>query len=381
MKILVTAQSYYPEATGVSNVVTAHARGFVNNGNSVTVATAVVQGRPREEEVDGVRVLRYNIVGNCVRGMRGEVEAYQDFVVKEAPDILVCHCAQTWNTDALLPVIGRIGCSFVLVSHGLSAYHEDEYKQYYVSLADSIRKARGRVIALTEVLEEVTFCREQELAPPIIIPNGVDIEQWTAAPLDVRGKWGIGTNPWVVTVSNHSTVKNHNAFWSVVERSSEDIAGIQGSIIGRGYGAEKFRLGRLGVRGGCWYRCRLKSLFSDCVRLHSNTTRPEVVSAIKEADLLLVTSTREAAPLAVLEAMAAGTPWISFKVGNYMENVGGIAVDSQSEMVAALKRVLLDKELAERLGREGYERVQARHSWGEIVNAHQRAYSTLVACK
>ena len=100
-----------------------------------------------------------------------------------------------------------------------------------------------------------------------------------------------------------------------------------------------------------------------------------------QADILLMTSNWEAYPLAMLEAMAAGTLWVSFDVGNAREMSGGIVVESASEMAAVVLDLLNDPDRARQLGADGQAQIAARHHWETIVDQYEDLYQTVARSK
>jgi glycosyltransferase involved in cell wall biosynthesis len=130
-------------------------------------------------------------------------------------------------------------------------------------------------------------------------------------------------------------------------------------------------LGRFGVQGGCWYRCRLAAAHSREVELRRHAPRQEVVAAIREADLVLLTSRNEASPLVILEAMAAGTPWVSFDAGCVRSQAGGIVARTREEMVGAAVALLRDGALRADLGSRGRESAAAS-DWGDVARRYER---------
>jgi glycosyltransferase involved in cell wall biosynthesis len=82
----------------------------------------------------------------------------------------------------------------------------------------------------------------------------------------------------------------------------------------------------------------------------------------------------EAYPLAMLEAMAAGTPWISFDVGCARENAGGIVVKNRDEMARVIVDLFNHPERCRQLGEEGKAQIAARHDWETIVNQYEEYY-------
>src|SRR5208282_2129275 len=105
------------------------------------------------------------------------------------------------------------------------------------------------------------------------------------------------------------------------------------TLIAGTYPMGKWGLGRFGISGGCAYQCKLRSMVSPgTADLRVNRAREEVVSTIKEADLMVSTSCKEANSLVLLESMAAGVPWVSFDVGAARINAGGVVVRDLGEM-------------------------------------------------
>ena len=376
MRILHTAHSYPPEVSGVSEVVGQISVRLARRGHEVHVATSRPRLTPQEEVLNGVYVHRFSLKGNAVTGIQGDIDAFLHFVQSESWDVLAMHCAQTWTTDALLPYLDHISAGKVFVGHGFSTLNAVKYNDYFTGLAESLRQV-DKIVALSDLLEEVPFCTAHGLPKPQIIPNGVDLIEWGAPTLGLRETWGIGKRPWLLSVSNHSPVKGHATFFEVVRRVRQQFPGVVGTIIGGHYPAAKCGLGRFGIKGGCWYRCRLAAGLTTGVTLRWDVLRRDVVSAVQEADIVLVTSWREASPLVILESMAAGTPWVSFDVGCVREHVGGVVVRSPQEMVDTVVELLGDPNRRRRLGQDGQARVAEKHDWESVATQYEQLYETV----
>lgn len=343
-----------PEVSGVAEVVRQVSTRLAKKGHEVWVAAARPRGALAEDLVDRVKVVRFAVSGNLVGGMSGDVQRYRRFVLGQSWDLLVMHCAQTWSTDALLPVLGQLGHPFLLVSHGLSAWANPVFTSYFERLAASLRDASA-VVSLSALLEEIAFCSRYGLPKPYIVPNGVNLSEWAAASSGLRNRWGVGSRPWLLSVGNHSSVKGHDRLYRLSKALREQHHSVLCTIIGGSHPAARWGLGRLGIPGGCWLSCLFKSLVSR-VELRKNVSRGDVVSALKEADVVAITSRREACPIVAIEAMAAGTPWVSFDVGNVRENVGGFVVRDEQEMQEKVLLLLADGELRQELGESGRRR-------------------------
>jgi glycosyltransferase involved in cell wall biosynthesis len=247
------------------------------------------------------------------------------------------------------------------------------------SYFESLANAMGNVtmVSLATGLEDDKFCARYRLPSPVVIPNGVDAAVWKTPALGVRDRWHIQNRPWLVTVSNHNPNKGHADFFRLLAAVHREVPTVIGTIIGKHHGAAKWRTGDLGVKGGCWYRCRLQALLSRTVRLLSDVGRDEVISAVKEADVMVCTSRWEASPLAILEAMAAGTPWVSKDVGAVRGYTGGVVVESLEAMYEGVVTLLRNPERRHALGRDGAAQIGSAHDWDNIAYKYAELYQSI----
>jgi glycosyltransferase involved in cell wall biosynthesis len=374
MLILQTSHTYLPSLDGVAEVVSQTSKRLAARGHEVHVATTAVPGTLELETIDGVFVHRFDITGNAVTGIRGATQEFLTFVESLRADVIALHHCATWATDLLLPRLRKFNCGKVFIPHGMARLRNPNFSHYFQRLADDLARFDA-IVALSELTEESRFTSLFGLRDPIIICNGVDPHQFTGPLHAMRSKWQIGNAPWIVMVGNHSPNKGHVRGFEIMRALGGRIPEVRGTLIGSSYPAEKFSLGRFGVKGGCWYRCQIASWFQKNLELQANLSRAEVISALREADLVLVTSTQEASPLVVLESMAAGTPWLSFDVGCVREHTGGFVVDSVSRMVDTAATLLRSPNQRRDLGFAGRSRIAERHDWDKIVDQYDTLFS------
>lgn len=374
MRILHTASTYAPLLDGVAEVVRHLSETLAKRGHEVYVATRALPGQPADSILNGVRVCRFGVRGNLANGIEGDIPGYLNFVRSREWDVVVNHCLQTWTTDALLEDLGGFSRASILVTHGLCTA-SPAYDEYYGRMVRLIPRF-SRWVTVSALNEEGAYATQHGLPRPVIIRNGVDLQEWNDSKLGMRRSWGIGSDPWLVNVSNHSYLKGHRQFFQLAghfKKTNEKF-----TVVGNSHLAEKWQLGGLGIQGGCYYECRLRSVSSEAISLKTRVSRPAVVSAIQEADILVSTSSREANSLVLLESMAAGTPWVSFDVGSASENVGGIVVKDLDEMTEAVKGLLKDPERRRSLGQEGRARAIERHDWVRIADQYEELYEATV---
>jgi glycosyltransferase involved in cell wall biosynthesis len=109
--------------------------------------------------------------------------------------------------------------------------------------------------------------------------------------------------------------------------------------------------------------------------------RHDVPELLEEADVFVLSSRSEGAPLSILEAMAAGLPVVATAVGGVPEIVDagttGLLVPpgDAAALAAALERLLADAGLRTRMGGAGWERVRERFDLAQLRRAHLELYA------
>jgi len=308
--------------------------------------------------------------------MHGEIEKYQQFVGSGSWGVMVNHGLHVWPTDALLHQVGEYRWPSILVTHGLVDGHP-AFREYYAAVPRHVLNYR-KWIATSSCSGEESYCSRFNLPTPPVITNGVDMEEWSRPSLGLRGAWGVGSKVWVINVSNHSPLKNHGHFFDLAGSHRDLHAHF--TLIAGTYPMAKWGLGRFGISGGCAYQCKLRSMVpSGTVDLRVNRPREEVVSAIKEADLMVSTSSKEANSLVLLESMTAGVPWVSFDVGSARLNAGGVVVRDPDEMKEVVAELSRNAELRRKLGTAGRGQILEKHDWDNRVDQYEQIYESAVS--
>lgn len=306
--------------------------------------------------------------------MAGSIREYREFVASGKWDLVVHHCLQVWSTDALLEMIPTYSWPALLVTHGLGT-NSPIFAEYYRAIP-AVMPNFAAWVTISASNEEFAFARLNGLEPPIVIRNGVDLKEWSQPILGVRKKWNMNRRPWLVSVSNHSRQKGHERLYQLMSRLRDTGANL--TIIGDSRRSDKWQLGNIGISGGCFYKCRVRTMISKSIDLKVRIPREEVVSAVKEADLVVSTSHWEANSVVLLESMAAGTPWVSTDVGSARDNAGGVTADPTEEMAKCVIELLQDPARRRTLGNEGRMRAAERHDWKHIAGQYLQLYESVI---
>ena len=193
-----------------------------------------------------------------------------------------------------------------------------------------------------------------------VIHNGIDLQALRSSPVrDVRRLLGIPPARRVVlTVGRLAPEKNLTLLLRSVARLRDSGMGLTLVIVG--HGAEGDTLKRLAQELG----------IASQVMFVGGVRDPE--SFYRAADLFMLTSSRESLPNVIIEAQAFGLPVVTTDVGGVRElvedGVTGIVLShlEPEALAGAIRRVLEDPGLAQRLGLAGRARVEGEFSVGEM---------------
>jgi glycosyltransferase involved in cell wall biosynthesis len=335
MRVLLTVEFYHPHVGGSERVVQRIAEGLARRGHRVTVATSWDPARP-EGDINGVRVEQFRVRGNRALGMAGEVSRYQQWMLGERFDLVMNYAAQSWPTDATLPVLGCLRDYDALVYH-------------------------------TETGADVTFGRQYGPPEQVVIPNGADGREFAEGAAGFRERFGIGSRRLLLHVGNHHRVKGHADLVQLL-RSLGGLDVVL-ALIGDDPGGWR----------SCWQACASAARGDPRLLLLRALPRSDVVAAFLEADVVVLTSRFEAAPLVLVEAMAAGVPFVSYRVGSAPVLPGGVVVSGVSDMAQAVRDLLADDARRRALGRAGREYQRRVLDWEALVDRYEALFRSLVA--
>jgi glycosyltransferase involved in cell wall biosynthesis len=358
VRILLTVERYAPAIGGAERVVQHVAEGLAAREHEVHVMTS---GARSIQELNGVYVHRLPLSGNEARGIRGDAREPLQLIDRLDPAVILNYAAQSWTTDVCFPLLDRATRPrMVLAPCGFSGLGARRYDGYFRAMPQRLR-AYDSLILHSRVYRDWAFCEQSEAEHMIVIPNGAD----PAA--DGRGLRAALARPLVVTVGSHVRTKGHAGFARIVGRLSA-----QRDILGAIVAPPRHGVGAL---RGCGAACAARAgAHPHRLRIVDGSVSGAATEWIAAAELFLFTSTVECAPLVILEAMAAGVPWVSYDVGNVTELPGGIVVRSAAESEQAAAAILDGEHPG--LGGDGRSAWSARHRWEDLVAAYE---ATLVA--
>lgn len=421
MRVLLACEFYHPSVGGVQEVMRQVAEHLVARGHSVTVATSYLPER-REHAVNGVTIVEFNVAGNRVRGLTGDVGTYQDFILESDYDVFMVKAAQQWTFDALWPVLDRLHRPTVFVPCGFSALYEPTYRAYFDEMP-AVLRAFDHLIFYASDYRDIDFARAHGMSDLTVLSNGASEREFSvSADPGFRSRHGIAEDALVILTVGTFTgdQKGHwelaQAFHQATFADRPAVLILNGNVVPDS-GSKRVELRSL-VRFGrrwarnIWSKCRwsglrprvsrgsIASLVSSINRsapakraMIVDLPRTELVQAYLNSDLFVFASNIEYSPLVLFEAAAAGLPFLTVPVGNSSEIAswtgGGVVCPAPRDergytrvepvvLADHISRLAMDPMLLGSLGREGRRNWRQRFTWDVVSQQYEALFERLI---
>jgi len=356
-RVLLACTHFWPSRGGLEVSVEQLGKRLVQAGAQVDVSTGKHAGRTRFEHAGmGIREVpgdpmeagRYD---EYARSLQRDLESgsYDAVVLYASPgnwiSLALSLATVPASTRVLVqPLVNADGRAFL--------ERETAWRSVYL---DALRKADGLCL-LTSTGEDARFCREQGLDFRLI-PNGAESPVEASRLPEVPEL--AGERPTIVHVANYWPEKNHPGLL-------EGMRSLPGD----------WRLLLVGRPGpDLAYNRLVDTLAARDPRVHQlKTMDAEGVSAcLRKADVLVLSSRAEVAPLSLLEAMSHGVPWVATPTcGSAIELAGGLVV-ALEDFPATVRGLLGQPGMARALGESGRRLWASGFSWEAVSRAWEDA--------
>lgn len=375
MKVVHVIQRYHPAVGGAETHVREVVRELARRGHDVTVATSAHPDAPREEWMDGARVVRFP-----ARHWRGDylfppwlpMRGLREFLESTKADVLHAHSYRFDTVEAAADASRKARIPLVVTAHG---FYPPE--NALVGLARwRYDRARGRR-ALAQATRCVAVTRHEvahyaslgvEAARVDVVPNGIPPSAFDVpaksrddARRAFRESHGLGDGPLVLFLARLAHDKGLTDLVSAMPRVRADATL---AVCGRDAGAR-----------GAAQRAASRLGVSERVRFLGPVPDPR--EAYAATDVFVLPSHYEAFGIVLLEAMAQRAPVIATTAGGMPEVVGdaGIVVPPRdpAALARAIDSVLDDAALAARLSEAGAKRARG-FLWPDVVDLLEETY-------
>ena len=379
MHLLITTFTYLPNKDGVSEAVRTMAEGLSSLGHSVVVATSAAQGSPLKEHINGVRVVRFLLQNNIPFAQQSITEQarFTDLLIKEDADLLINHCWDAWPALLAYPIFSKLRAKKVQVSHGFSKQIWEFNPQPFWGIGQWIRGLLWTAFTFPKMLysyDAIVFLEEMKglgrffdhtlaccLKHPMIqyIPNSTDPSKMPPFGTEFRTRHAISHGPMVLCIANYSERKNQE----LAVRAFR-LAGIPGAtlvFIGSEFNSYSNHVRRLNA-----------ALESSCpgsnIIFLEKISRQETLEAYIASDIFLLTAKAETQPIVLIEAMAAGKPWISTPTGCVSLMEGGVAVKGVRKLAISIQDISRFPAFAKSLSDQGKRAVEEKYCATKIID-------------
>jgi glycosyltransferase involved in cell wall biosynthesis len=318
--------------------------------------------------------------------------------LKEKPDIVHTHTAKAgtvgrvagffyrWLTPRAL--LGRPRkCKFVHTYHGhiFHSYYGTLKTKLFVTIEKMLAwLVSDRIIVISqqqadEICGQFGVGKKTQIS---VIPLGLDLEVFNHSAENrqrFRDELGISNSTVLVGIVGRLTeIKNHELFLGAVShyKKSTNNSLARFVIIGDG-----------GLRSNLEMQARSLGLEQDLIFAGERKDPEYFYPAL---DVVALTSRNEGTPLTLIEAMANERAVIATSVGGVVDLLGPVVEGEVCErglrippgdataFAAGIEKLVSDRKLRERVGRNGLEFVRARYAKQRLLTDMKNLYDELL---
>ena len=363
MNILICSEYFYPSIGGAQKVSQELAVNFSNYGHKVTVVTSkhLKLLKMKEKFQKKIKIIRFDIKGNAVRGYKGNIEKYQKFLLKSKFDTILFYAAQQWSFDLALPILDRINSNLYFAPCGFSKLHNIFYKKYFKLLPKYLRKFRVNILHSRDY-RDTKFLIKNKITNKVLIPNASDFLFKKRKLSTIKNSQNETIN--ILNVSNLRFAKGQDLaiiifFFLNIKKKINLI------LLGNETCSKIYKFYLLFLKFITEFFWKNKTII-----FSKENKRSRVISYFYSSDIFLFTSRIECSPLVLFESASAGLPFISFNVGNSVEIAKwtgcGLVFNNFSSILKCIRSLILDKKKINKLSIRGQQNFNKKYNWKTV---------------
>ncbi|WP_022772802.1 glycosyltransferase family 4 protein [Butyrivibrio sp. AE2015] len=382
-RVVFTTHTYSPYSDGVSVVNHYLATGLSKKGYKVEVITYKSELLKETELCENVlvhRVVEKNRLDKYVEYIKNNVKS---------DDVLINVCIQTPTTDLLLKELQSIKCyKKILYTHGTYSfrwnssdwsnlrsivakiYHNIIWGKYFLDNKKYFKKYDA--ITQLHANDEGNVIFERILGlKTCIIENAADDDFFTENDnVEVLGKYDLSCG-YLLCVNNFDARKNQEMLIRsyYMSNTQKDLV-----LIGSEENEYVEKLRNLDEQ--LQQKAIEKGDRKRVIILANKVPRSSISAIVKNAGIYLLGSTFEMFPVSVIEAMAAGIPFVATDVGVVKYLPGGLVVkvNDKRAMAREIDRLSTDEKLYNKLSCEGVNYARMRMQISDKVNDLEKMF-------
>lgn len=396
LKVLLATPTFPPFKDGVAQAAIMQARALAAEGFEVNVATEPHPDRALLAEEPEIKVREFAIYGSphFRNPYCGDIDAYVLYLRSTPCDVIVFH-SYSWPLYLASPILQQLRARKVLTSHGYGALVWTPVRTFPFGLGSLLwsflksmqmlrwYKYLDRVVFLSAKIDKGAFydhflARFLRHTGIRFIPNGVEVPDISVARPTQNFLNAHGIPPAAhlfLCVANYSWRKDQGfAVRAFREAAIPDSILI---FIGSEFNECSAAFQKADAKAHtCSHGERIVWL--------EKVDRENTLGAIQACDTFILSANHEAQPIALLEAMSYGKPWIARAAGCIDRMEGGLCVKSVRSMAEAMRGLARDSEWRSRLGATGRLAVENNYNYtryGDSYCSLLRELSTMRTVK
>ncbi len=360
MRILIINSEYPPVGGGAGNASANNARQFAMSGHRVVVVTSRFGNLTHREQFNNLTIHRIP----SLRRKQDRSNALEQIIFILSASFSTFNLIRQLKPTAALAFFGvpsgavayfikRVfNIPYIISLRGgdVPGFRPYDFRVYHKLIAPFLRviwKNASAIVANSQGLRDLALQFDARFEIPII-PNGVDLELYRTDERD----W---SPPRLFSVGRLV----HQKGLDLALRALADLKDMEWEWIVAGDGPQMDALKTLANELG----------ISERVKFIGWQAREDLIKCYQQSNLFLFPSRHEGMPNAVLEAMASGLPVVASRIAGNEELVvdgeTGLLFPSEDENLlrVALKRLLNDSALRQKMGVLSRRRVEEKYSW------------------
>ncbi|MBY5961357.1 glycosyltransferase family 4 protein [Marinobacter nauticus] len=337
-----------------------------------------------DEGVYGEVLLKAGVGVSCLRMPKGGLSAKGLFKLWRIIRNTQPNVIQTWmyHADFLGGLVGRLaGVRNIVWGIRNTELEPGKSSRSAILVAKLCARLSSRIPARIAVCaekaaivhENLGYCREKM----VLVPNGYDLSRFrpvSESGSALRRELGIPDSSFLMgMVARFDPFKDHETLFTALDLLAAEGVDFQCLLVGTGMTSENTELNEALMK---------RSLSQRIVLVGRRSDIPEVMSAL---DLHVLSSSSEAFPNVLAEAMACGTPCVSTDVGDAALIVGDtgwiVPPGSPEQLANALRSAVLEYRLVEdwqNRKREARKRIEQRFSLEGMVANFNSLWSDIL---
>jgi glycogen(starch) synthase len=368
---------------GIAAHVDGLSRALARAGHDVVVLSLQHPDEPDDTVVEGVRVLRADIglpwlpddalvarmasANHHLVQLAARLGGWRPDVV-HAHDWLVAWAGDTLKTLFDVPLVATVHAT----ERGRHGGHLPPGLPGEINSVEWWLTYQARVVIACSrfMVREVTDGFELPSSKVHLVPNGIDIGQWTRRPIGPSTQNDSAVGPLVIAWGRIQYEKGFQVLARAIARLRHEVPGIRCVIAGRGTYLPELQT-QIDMEG-----------VSDIVQLAGFVPDAELRALLCEAACVVIPSLYEPFGIVALEGMAAGAPTIVARTGGLAEIVEGTGAGvlfepgNHHELADRIAEVVADPIDAARLSVTADALLRSTYTWDAVARSTLDVYLT-----